>query len=104
MEWLVDLFNRCISFIYSLFLSLPQIFKDIFWYGIEQSIVMMKWALSFILLLLEPMDVSQYLTAIPPNVAWVFIQIGLPNCLAIIGSAIVIRMTLQLIPFTRLGS
>lgn len=42
--------------------------------------------------------------SIPANVMAVLGAIGLGQALAIISSAIVIRFTLQLIPFTRLGS
>ncbi|HDM8072463.1 TPA: DUF2523 domain-containing protein, partial [Vibrio harveyi] len=44
------------------------------------------------------------MTSIPPTVAWVFAAVGLPQCLSIILAAITIRLLLQLIPFTRLGS
>lgn len=104
MEWLVELFNIVMSFIYSLFLSIPQLFKDLFFWIVDQLLLVMKWAADMVLALFAPIDVSQYLTAIPSNVAWVFMTIGLPNCLLIIGTAIVIRLTLQLIPFVRLGS
>lgn len=42
--------------------------------------------------------------SIPANVMFVLSAIGLGQALAIISSAIVIRFTLQLIPFVRLGS
>ena len=104
MEWLVNLFNIVMSFIYSLFLSVPQIMKDFFFWIVDQLMGVMQWAANLVLSLFAPIDLSQYLTSIPPNVSWVFMQLGLPNCLLIIGSAIVIRLTLQLIPFVRLGS
>ncbi len=104
MEWLVELYNISMSFIYSLFLSIPQMAKDLFFWIIEQLLSVMEWAANLVLNLFAPIDVSQYLTAIPPNISWVFSQIGLPNCLFIIGTAIIIRLTLQLIPFVRLGS
>ncbi|MDF5683562.1 DUF2523 family protein, partial [Vibrio parahaemolyticus] len=47
---------------------------------------------------------SQYMTSIPPTVSWVFAAVGVPQCLSIILAAITIRLLLQLIPFTRLGS
>lgn len=41
---------------------------------------------------------------VPPEVSEVLAAIGLGSAFTIIASAIVIRLTLQLIPFTRLGS
>ncbi|PQJ84612.1 DUF2523 family protein [Aliivibrio sifiae] len=104
MEWLVELFNILISFAYSSFLSIPRMFKDLFFWVLDQFLTFAEWIGNLILSLFEPIDISQYLTGIPPNVSWVFMMIGLPNCLIIIGSAIVIRLTLQMIPFVRLGS
>lgn len=104
MEWLVDLFNIIISFAYSSLLSIPRMFKDLFFWIVEQFLNFAEWVGNLIISLFAPIDISQYLTALPPNISWVFSQIGLPNCLMIIGSAIVIRLTLQLIPFVRLGS
>lgn len=104
MEWLVELFNIIMSFTYSLFLSIPQMCKDLFYWIVEQLMLVMKYAADLVLSLFAPIDVSQYLSAIPSNVSWVFSMVGLPNCLMIIGTAIVIRLTLQLIPFVRLGS
>nr|VVV04114.1 hypothetical protein AW0309160_01497 [Aliivibrio wodanis]VVV04124.1 hypothetical protein AW0309160_01507 [Aliivibrio wodanis]VVV04134.1 hypothetical protein AW0309160_01517 [Aliivibrio wodanis] len=104
MEWLVSLFNIIISFAYSSLLSIPRMFKDLFFWIVEQFLGFAEWLGNLILSLFAPIDVSQYLTSIPPNVSWVFMQLGLPNCLFIIGTAIVIRLTLQLIPFTRFGS
>ncbi|HHX8562865.1 MULTISPECIES: DUF2523 family protein, partial [Vibrio] len=51
-----------------------------------------------------PVDMSQYMTSIPPTVSWVMAAVGLPQCLSIILAAITVRLMLQLIPFTRLGS
>ncbi|MGF1904681.1 DUF2523 family protein [Aliivibrio salmonicida] len=104
MEWLVELFNIVMSLMFSLFLSIPRMLKDLFFWVLDQFLTFAEWLGNLILGLFAPIDVSQYLTAIPPNVSWVFMMIGLPNCLIIIGTAIVIRLTLQTIPFVRLGS
>lgn len=104
MEWVIGLFNLMISFFYSLFLSVPEMFKDLFYWILDQLMGVMDWAANLLLTMFAPLNISEYLSAIPPNISWVFMTIGLPNCLMIIGAAIVIRLTLQLIPFVRLGS
>ncbi|WP_268810370.1 DUF2523 family protein, partial [Vibrio parahaemolyticus] len=65
---------------------------------------MVNLLLSGVFSLFAPVDMSQYMTSIPPTVAWVMAAVGVPQCLSIILAAITVRLMLQLIPFTRLGS
>lgn len=104
MSWITDLFNKLLSFLYSLLLSLVDMLKDLLLWAFEQIFEAIKILLSWVMGIFEPVDIGQYLTSIPPNIAWVMSAVGLPQCLSIIIAAITIRMILQLIPFTRLGS
>lgn len=52
----------------------------------------------------EMFNPGTYIAALPPEMTNILGLIRLGECLAIIGSAILIRIILQLIPFTRLGS
>ncbi|MEZ8724529.1 DUF2523 family protein [Vibrio pomeroyi] len=104
MDWIVTLFNKLIEFMYQLLLSLITMLKDMVYWVVEQFMEVVNSALSSAVALFQPVDVSQYLQSIPPNVAWVMGAVGLPQCLSLIISAIALRMILQLIPFTRLGS
>ncbi|MFZ3538232.1 DUF2523 domain-containing protein [Vibrio harveyi] len=104
MEWLVDLFNKLLEFLYQLLLTLFDMLKDIFLWIVEQVMNAVNMVLPSVFALFSPVDMSQYMTSIPPTVAWVFAAVGLPQCLSIILAAITIRLLLQLIPFTRLGS
>lgn len=65
MEWLVELFNIVMSFTYSLFLSIPQMCKDLFYWIVEQLMLVMKYAADLVLSLFAPIDVSQYLSGRP---------------------------------------
>lgn len=47
---------------------------------------------------------AQYISALPSEITNIFGLLGLGQALAILLSAVIIRITLQLIPFTRLGS
>jgi len=78
--------------------------KDLFFWAVEQVMEMVNMLLSGVFALFAPVDMSQYMTSIPPTVSWVMAAVGLPQCLSIILAAITVRLMLQLIPFTRLGS
>lgn len=104
MDWIVTLFNKLIEFMYQLLLSLITMLKDMVYWVVEQFMEVVNSALSSAVALFQPVDVGQYLQSIPPNVAWVMGAVGLPQCLSLIISAIALRMILQLVPFTRLGS
>ncbi|MBS9903613.1 DUF2523 family protein [Vibrio alginolyticus] len=104
MDWLVDLFNKLLEFLYQLLMSLFNMLKDLFFWAIEQVMAMVNLLLSGVFALFTPVDMSQYMTSIPPKVSWVLAAVGVPQCLSIILAAITIRLLLQLIPFTRLGS
>ncbi|ELE6596797.1 DUF2523 family protein [Vibrio parahaemolyticus] len=104
MDWLVDLFNKLLVFLYQLLVSFFNMLKDLFFWAVEQVMEMVNMLLSGVFALLAPVDMSQYMTSIPPTVSWVMAAVGLPQCLSIILSAITVRLMLQLIPFTRLGS
>ena len=104
MDWIVELFNKLIEFLYRLIISLVDMLKDLFFWAIEQVFSAVNVLLSWVLGFFSPLDIGQYLSAIPPNVSWVLAAIGIPQCLVIIFAAITCRILLQLIPFTRLGS
>lgn len=103
-EWITDLFNTLIEFLYRLVLSLVDMLSDMFLALFEQMLEAAKGLIGLISDMLAPVDISQYLTGLPSGVAWVMSQIGLPQALVIIITAITIRLILQLIPFVRLGS
>lgn len=54
--------------------------------------------------LFQQIDVTNLLSDLPPEVINMMGLIGLGKCLGLIGIAITIRITMQLIPFVRLGS
>ena len=103
-DWVVELFNILLDFLYKLVISLVDMMSDMLLALFEQMLGAAKGLVSLISDMLAPVDLSQYLTGFPSGVAWVMAQIGLPQALAIIIVAITIRLILQLIPFVRLGS
>jgi len=101
---LTKFFNAITDFFYSLFMSLLEGLKDIIFWFFELILSLITGVLDGLTGMLGQLDVSQYLGAVPPTVAWVFVQSGIPNALSIISVAIGIRLVLQLVPFVRLGS
>ncbi|WP_025542954.1 VSK receptor, partial [Vibrio parahaemolyticus] len=71
MDWLVDLFNKLLVFLYQLLISLVNMLKDLFFWAVEQIMAMVNLLLSGVFSLFAPVDMSQYMTSIPPTVAWV---------------------------------
>ncbi|MBF9000485.1 VSK receptor [Vibrio nitrifigilis] len=103
-DWIVELFNDLLEFFYKLFLSLVDALKDLFAWVFDQIFDLIEVVISYIMTLFAPFDLSELTDSIPSTAAWVLSNIGLPNCLVLIATAIGIRLVLQLIPFTRLGS
>ncbi len=104
MEWILELYEDLKNFLYALIQSIIGIFKDLFYWLFDLIMGVIDSILGGIISLFEPVDISQYLTGFPSEVAWVFGQLGLPQAFGMIGTAIAARLLLQLVPFTRLGS
>lgn len=88
----------------SLVLTIFDMIKDVFIWLIEALLSVVLVAIQGLGALFDGLNVAQYITALPPSVQWVMAQSGVGTALGMIVSAIIIRLTLQLIPFTRLGS
>ena len=86
----------------AVFVALWDIFRDIFAWLFEQMLGVAVSAIST--LDLSGINANLNYGSIPANVMLVMSCIGLGQALAIIASALLIRFTLQLIPFVRLGS
>ncbi|RJX72807.1 DUF2523 domain-containing protein [Vibrio sinensis] len=104
MNWLIDVFQYLIDFFYGLFLSIIELVKDVVYFIFNLLLDIVDAIVLGAISLFDPVDVSQYLTGFPPEASWVLGQIGLPQALGMIVTAIGVRIMLQLIPFTRLGS
>ena len=103
-DWIVVQFETLVNAIYNVYVSIKNVLFDIPPWILDQVLTIANTLLISVLSILQPIDISQYLTSLPPQVSWTLSMIGIPQCLAIISTAIVTRLLLQLIPFTRLGS
>ncbi|WP_332397383.1 DUF2523 family protein [Vibrio metschnikovii] len=103
-QWIKDIYQKLLDLLYMIYISLRDILFDIPLYVFDQIFKVAGRAMQAVLQMFKPFDLSNYLTFIPSEVSWVLSMVGLPQCLAIIASAIALRLILQVIPFTRLGS
>lgn len=92
------------DFVWSCFLSLIEMLKDVAIWIFESLLEIVLLAINGLSSLFGTLDVTQYLTALPPEVRNILGLIGIDTASQMIVLALLIRMTLQLIPFTRLGS
>jgi hypothetical protein len=95
VQWIADL-------IIAVFVAFWDIFRDAFTWVFEQGLTVASAAIGS--LNLSGINANLNYGSIPANVMLVMSCIGLGQALAIITAALVIRFTLQLIPFVRLGS
>ncbi len=103
-DWIVVQFETIINVLYNLYVSIRDVLFDIPPWILDKVLSIATSLLKGVLSILEPVDLGQYLTGLPSEVSWTLSMIGLPQCIGIISTAIVVRLLLQLIPFTRLGS
>ncbi|WP_051957184.1 hypothetical protein, partial [Vibrio vulnificus] len=70
MEWVIDLFNKLLEFLYRLLLTLVDMLKDVFIWLIEAVLGAVGLLIEQCLALIKPIPISDYLSAIPPEPAW----------------------------------
>ncbi|RBW67242.1 VSK receptor [Vibrionales bacterium C3R12] len=103
MEWLIDAFNRILAFLYSLVLTIIDALLDLVCIVFDSLLKVVNTFISTILGTLSAMPIPE-VVPLPSGVSWVASQVGVPQMIIIITAALVVRLSLQLIPFVRLGS
>lgn len=103
LQFFSDLFDGLLDFLRALVNTVFDMLKDLFYWVVDQVVGLGMSLLSGVLGNPE-LSLAQYFTVLPPETRMVVARIGLVEALAVIAGAIVIRLLLQLIPFTRLGS
>ena len=93
-EWLLLLVKQ-------LFIDAWNVVTDVFCWLLDGFLSIAVSALQAISV---PFDPQTYYSMIPPEVAIMLGYIGVPQALSMIVAALVIRFTLQTIPFVRWGS
>ncbi|MDU9400808.1 DUF2523 family protein [Pseudomonas sp. zfem003] len=93
-KWLLAVFKQ-------VFVDIWNILTDNVCWIFDQSLDVAVAALSVIS---APFNPQTYYALIPADVANILGYIGIPQCLSIIVASLVVRFTLQTIPFVRWGS
>jgi len=99
-----DLWNKFVAYITSLWDTLPLMISDIFIGIFDDLMGFANSLLAGLSLGLEFLDITTYLTALPVQYTQVMGLIGITQISTMIVTSLGIRLILQLIPFTRLGS
>lgn len=97
LEWVVDLFKTA-------FKTAWAMLQDLVVWVLDSIFDLVIYMIEGLGLAFDFLDVTQYITALPPEVANMLSLVGIPQAMFIIAAAIVAKLILQIIPFTRLGS
>jgi hypothetical protein len=97
----VDLASWFLGVFKQIFIDIWNVVTDMFCWVLDSALSLASSILSAINV---PFDPGTYYSMIPAEMANVLGLIGIPQALAMIVAALIIRFTLQLIPFVRLGS
>lgn len=99
-----DVFKAITDFLKTMLLTALDMLKDLFFFIFDALMSLMVALLSGLGSLFSALNFSNALDGMPSEVLNIIGLVGLGQCMAFIVTALIIRITLQLIPFTRLGS
>ncbi|NRB69763.1 MAG: VSK receptor [Vibrio sp.] len=103
MDWLIEAIQRVLAFFYSLFLSLLDALYDLVCKIFDVFMSAITELISGVIAFFGAIPIPD-IVPLPSGVAWVASQVGAPQMIIIVSSALIVRLLLQLIPFVRLGS
>lgn len=101
-NWLASWWEAIKDFFKAFLNTYLDMLKD-FYYWIFETVI--DIALTFFDQIVdgESWDLSQYITALPPEILQGLGALGFGNCMAVIGFALLVRFLMGLVPFIRLG-
>ncbi|ODS04738.1 hypothetical protein [Vibrio scophthalmi] len=103
MDWFIEAMNRVLAFFYSLVLTILDALYDMVCLVADKLLSVVNVLVSGVMASLSAIPIPDVIP-LPSGVAWVASQVGVPQMIVIITGALIVRVTLQLIPFVRLGS
>lgn len=77
---------------------LGEVFKSIFYFIFDALCTLVEWIFSLIDFKNELFDLSLGWSGLPDELIWLLNQVGFDNGLVIVSAALLIRLTLNLIP------
>lgn len=103
-DFFFDIFKAFTDFFKAMLLTVFDILKDIVYFVFDVFLGFVVGILSALSSLFSSINFANAFTNLPPEVLNMLGLLGLGECLGLIISSLIVRITLQLIPFTRLGS
>lgn len=103
-DFFVEHWNNFVDFLYSLVLTVQVMLKDLFFFITDTLMAFSLVIADFLGSFLEGLDITQYIDALPIEVASIMSLIGIGEATGMVVTCLVVRLILQLIPFVRLGS
>lgn len=108
MQWLADLIVGAFEWLFDLVVAVLElagtIAVDLACYLLDGLGQFLTWAVGGVNLDGLATKAENMWSAVPRPLLEFAFNAGLVDCLSIIGAALLIRLALQLVPFTRLGS
>lgn len=104
LNWLAERWNDFVTFCLSILLSVWDMFIDLLCFIFEQFLEIVVEMLDTLGGVFSSFSILNYVQALPSQMINIMSLVGVSEASSIIVSAILVRVTLQLIPFVRLGS
>ena len=104
LDWLAERWNAFVNFCYSCLLTLSDLLKDLACFLLDGVFALVLHVVNGFSVLFSSFNVVQYISMIPEETQQIMALVGVNEASSIIVAAISIRLLLQIIPFTRLGS
>lgn len=101
---IADFGNWLIDILMSFALTIFELIKDAFLIIFDMFLGLTVVLLDGVGTAMQSIEITQYFSALPGEVQGVLAAVGLGEAVGLIVAALGIRILLQLIPFTRLGS
>lgn len=103
-QFLIDFGNWLYEILYAMVATIGVMLYDLLLFIMSGFFALGRLALDGVALTLNTLNLGSYMTFLSPEVKSWIIAIGIPEAIGMIITAITVRIILQLIPFTRLGS
>lgn len=103
-DFFFDIFKAFTDFFKAMLLTIFDILKDVVFFIFDIFLGFIVGVLSAFSSLFSNINFGNTFANLPPEVFNMLGLLGFGECLGLIVSSLIIRITLQLIPFTRLGS
>lgn len=103
-DFFFDIFKAFTDFLKAMLLTVFDMLKDLFYFCFDMLLGFLVGIFSAFSNLFNQVTFANMFNGFPEQTLNIMGLLGFGECIGLIVSSLIIRMTLQLIPFTRLGS